>query len=104
MVIPSKPRDAARPHGAPDDPRGGGRHAHRARAAVPYDRRAVNGHDLGALSTEEGYAAVTEYAIRHPLVARVLERAFGFEITRSEEARRAFSVSVALVAFRPMGG
>jgi deazaflavin-dependent oxidoreductase (nitroreductase family) len=55
------------------------------------------------LSTEEGHAAVTEYAIRHPLAARVLDRAFGFEITRSEAARRAFSGSVALVAFRPMG-
>ena len=71
---------------------------------MPYDRRAVNGRDLGALSTEEGYAAVTEYAIRHPLVARVLERAFGFEITRSEAARRAFSVSVALVGGLPPDG
>jgi deazaflavin-dependent oxidoreductase (nitroreductase family) len=56
------------------------------------------------LTAEEGYGAITEYAIRHPLAARVLERAFGFRITRSEAARRAFSGSVALVAFRPRGG
>ena len=59
--------------------------------------------DQRFLSTQEGHAVVTEYAIRHPLAARVLERAFGFEITRSEAGRRAFSGSVALVAFRPKG-
>lgn len=55
------------------------------------------------LATEEGYMAITEYAIRHPLAARVLERVFGYPITRSAAARRSFAESVALVAFRPKG-
>lgn len=53
------------------------------------------------LTTEEGYMAITEYAIRHPLAARVLERVFGYRITRSAAARRSFAESVPLVAFRP---
>jgi hypothetical protein len=46
---------------------------------------------------------ITEYAIRHPLAARVLERAFGYSVTRSAASRRAFADSVVLVAFRPRG-
>jgi deazaflavin-dependent oxidoreductase (nitroreductase family) len=53
------------------------------------------------LTTEEAYAVITEYAIRHPLAARVLERAFGYSVTRSAASRRAFADSVVLVAFRP---
>lgn len=56
------------------------------------------------LTTEEGYVAITEYAIRHPLASRVLERMFGYPVTRSAASRRAFAGSVALVAFRPRGG
>ena len=53
------------------------------------------------LTPEEAYAVITEYAIRHPLAARVLERVFGYPVTRSAACRRAFTGSVALVAFRP---
>jgi deazaflavin-dependent oxidoreductase (nitroreductase family) len=53
------------------------------------------------LTSEEAYAVITEYAIRHPLAARVLERAFGYPVTRSAASRRAFADSVVLVAFRP---
>jgi deazaflavin-dependent oxidoreductase (nitroreductase family) len=55
------------------------------------------------LTTEEAYTVITEYAIRHPLAARVLERVFGHPVTRSMASRRAFAGSVALVAFRPRG-
>jgi deazaflavin-dependent oxidoreductase (nitroreductase family) len=55
------------------------------------------------LTAEEAYAVITEYAIRHPLAARVLERAFGYPITRSAASRRAFADSAVLVAFRPRG-
>lgn len=55
------------------------------------------------LGVGEAYAAITEYAIRHPFAARVLERAAGRPLTRSKAARRAFAGSVALVAFRPRG-
>jgi deazaflavin-dependent oxidoreductase (nitroreductase family) len=55
------------------------------------------------LTAEEAYAVITEYAIRHPLAARVLERAFGYLITRSAASRRAFADSAVLVAFRPRG-
>lgn len=55
------------------------------------------------LTTEEGYMTITEYAICHPLAARVLERVFGYPITRSAVARRSFAESVILVAFRPRG-
>jgi deazaflavin-dependent oxidoreductase (nitroreductase family) len=55
------------------------------------------------LTAEESHAAITEYAIRHPLAVRVLGRVFGFEITRSEAARRAFARCAALVVFRPRG-
>jgi deazaflavin-dependent oxidoreductase (nitroreductase family) len=55
------------------------------------------------LTPEEAYAVITEYAIRHPLAARVLEQVFGFPVTRSAASRRAFAESVALVAFRPQG-
>jgi deazaflavin-dependent oxidoreductase (nitroreductase family) len=55
------------------------------------------------LGVGETYAAITEYAIRHPFAVRVLERVFGSPLTRSEEARRDFARSVALVAFRPRG-
>lgn len=54
------------------------------------------------LTTEEAYTVITEYAIRHPLAARVLERVFGYPVTRSTASRRAFAESVALVAFRPL--
>jgi deazaflavin-dependent oxidoreductase (nitroreductase family) len=55
------------------------------------------------LSSEEAFAVISEYVIRHPLAARVLERVFGFPVTRSAASRRAFAESVALVAFRPHG-
>jgi deazaflavin-dependent oxidoreductase (nitroreductase family) len=55
------------------------------------------------LTSEEAYAVITEYVIRHPLAARVLERVFGFPVTRSVASRMAFAESVALVAFRPQG-
>jgi deazaflavin-dependent oxidoreductase (nitroreductase family) len=55
------------------------------------------------LTTEDAYVVITEYAIRHPLAARVLERAFGYPVTRSAASRRAFADSVVLVAFRPRG-
>jgi deazaflavin-dependent oxidoreductase (nitroreductase family) len=55
------------------------------------------------LTTEDAYVVITEYAIRHPLAARVLERAFGYSVTRSAASRRAFADSVVLVAFRPRG-
>jgi deazaflavin-dependent oxidoreductase (nitroreductase family) len=58
---------------------------------------------LRFLAAEEAYAVITEYAIRHPLAARVLERVFGYPVTRSAEARWALAESVALVAFRPRG-
>ncbi|HYQ85525.1 MAG TPA: nitroreductase family deazaflavin-dependent oxidoreductase [Rubrobacter sp.] len=54
------------------------------------------------LTAEEAYAMITEYAIRHPLAARVLERAFGYPVTRSAASRRAFADSAVLVAFRPL--
>jgi len=53
------------------------------------------------LSPEEGYAAITEYAIRHPLAARTVALLFGYRITRSEGDRRALVESCPLVAFRP---
>ena len=55
------------------------------------------------LTTEDAYVVITEYAIRHPLAAMVLERAFGYPVTRSAASRRAFADSVVLVAFRPRG-
>ncbi|MGI8857086.1 MAG: nitroreductase family deazaflavin-dependent oxidoreductase [Thermomicrobiales bacterium] len=56
------------------------------------------------LTTDEGYVAMTEYAIRHPLATRVLERVFGYPITRSASIRRSFAQSVVLVSFRPREG
>jgi deazaflavin-dependent oxidoreductase (nitroreductase family) len=56
-----------------------------------------------SLTSEEAFAVITEYGIRHPLAARVLERAFGYPVTRSTASRRAFAESVVLVAFRPRG-
>jgi deazaflavin-dependent oxidoreductase (nitroreductase family) len=53
------------------------------------------------LTAEEAYAVITAYAIRHSLVARVLERAFGYPVTRSAASRRTFADSAVLVAFRP---
>ena len=55
------------------------------------------------LTSEEAYTVITEYVIRHPLAARVLERISGFPVTRSAASRMAFTGSVALVAFRPQG-
>lgn len=53
------------------------------------------------LTPEEGYAAITGYAVRHPLAVRVVALLFGYRITRSEADRRAFVGSCPLVAFRP---
>src|SRR5215218_7360057 len=39
------------------------------------------------LTSEEAYAVITAYVIRHPLAARVLERVFGFPVTRSAASR-----------------
>jgi deazaflavin-dependent oxidoreductase (nitroreductase family) len=55
------------------------------------------------LTAEEAYAVITEYAIRHPLASRVLERALGYSVTLSAASRRAFADSAELVAFRPRG-
>lgn len=50
----------------------------------------------------EAYAVLTEYAVRHPLAARVLAAVFGSpEAIRSAAARRDLARSVKLVAFRP---
>jgi deazaflavin-dependent oxidoreductase (nitroreductase family) len=55
------------------------------------------------LASEEAFAVITEYAICHPLAARVLERALGYSVIRSTASRRAFADSAVLVAFRPRG-
>ena len=55
------------------------------------------------LSAEESYVALTEYAVRHPLAARVLAAAFGAQAIRSPEVQREFARSATLVAFRPRG-
>ena len=55
------------------------------------------------LTTEEACAVITEYAIRNPLAARVLEHAVGYPVIRSAASRRAFADSAVLVAYRPRG-
>lgn len=53
------------------------------------------------LSAEEGYVALTEYTVRHPLAARVLAAALGSRAIHPVEARRRLARSATLVAFRP---
>ena len=55
------------------------------------------------LAPEENHAVIAGYARHHPLVFRLLVKAFGFgyPLKGTEDERRKFAESLRLVAFRP---
>jgi deazaflavin-dependent oxidoreductase (nitroreductase family) len=55
------------------------------------------------LAPEENHAIISGYAWHHPLVFRLLVKAFGFgyPLKGSEDERRKYTESLRLVAFRP---
>ena len=58
------------------------------------------------LAPEENHAVISGYARHHPLVFRLLVKAFGFgyPLKGSEDERRKYAESLRLVAFRPSEG
>jgi deazaflavin-dependent oxidoreductase (nitroreductase family) len=56
------------------------------------------------LSPEEVHAEIADYERQHPLLARTLPRWLGYPLDGTEGARRRFTDSVRVVAFRPKQG
>lgn len=62
--------------------------------------------DQRFLAPDENHAVISEYAWHHPLVFRLLVKAFGFgyPLKGIEDERRKYAESLRLVAFRPSEG